>query len=238
MALITPFDPWQNNLCTCPKKYSLSPYTGCAHGCLYCYAASYIRQFNQPRAKKDFLTRLEKEVIKLPEGSTIAMANSSDCYQPIEAELKLTRQSLKIIAEHNLKINLVTKSDLITRDLDILKTLPAWACITITTIDEKLSQKLEPYAPPPTKRLKAVEKLSPHIFTAVRIDPLIYELNIDNIEKLIHAAKNSGAKQIITSTYKIKPDNFKKMCAQFPEHKNTWQELYLKQGEKKTAIFI
>ncbi len=65
MPLITPFDPWQNKLCRCPQKLSLSPYTGCAHGCLYCYAAGYIRGFSDPRPKVDFLARLKKELVKI-----------------------------------------------------------------------------------------------------------------------------------------------------------------------------
>jgi DNA repair photolyase len=93
MPLITPFDPWKNKYCTCPDKLSLSPYTGCAHNCLYCYAASYIRDFSNPRPKKDFIKRLENEIKKIPEGSIIAVANSSDPYQPMEDKLQLTRRN-------------------------------------------------------------------------------------------------------------------------------------------------
>ncbi len=234
MSLITGFDPWKGNLCTCPTKYSLSAYTGCSYGCLYCYASSYIRRFSQPRKKKDFLKRLEKEIKKVPKGSLIAMANSSDPYLPLEQELKLTRAALKIIEEYDLSLNIVTKSSLILRDLDILKDFKKiLVSISLTTLDKELAKKLEPYPCNPQERLKAIKELSSYLPVAVRFDPLIYPLNTEEIEETIREIKISGAKQIITSTYKVKSDNFKRMTANFPEYKELWQKLYLKQGEKK-----
>ena len=233
MGLITPFDPWKGNLCTCPAKYSLSAYTGCGHGCLYFYASSYIREFSQPRGKKDFLKRLEKEIKKAPKGSLIAMANSSDPYLPLEQELKLTRGALQIIKEYDLSINIVTKSSLILRDLDILKSLrKIVVSISLTTLDKDLSRKLEPYSHSPQERLKTVKELSLYLPVAVRFDPLIYPLNTEEIKDSIKEIKISGAKQIITSTYKVKPDNFKRMTSNFPEYKELWQKLYSKKGKK------
>lgn len=233
MSLITPFDPWKGNLCTCPAKYSLSAYTGCTHGCLYCYASSYIRGFSQPREKKDFLKRLEKEIKKIPKGSLIAMANSSDPYLPLEQELKLTRAALKIMKEYDLSLNIVTKSSLVLRDLDILKSFKKIVVsISFTTLNKELAKKLEPYSCPPQERLRTIKELSLCLPVAVRLDPLIYSLNTEEIERIIREIKISGAKQVITSTYKVKPDNFKRMTAAFPEYKDLWQKLYLKQGEK------
>jgi len=234
MSLITQFDPWKSSLCTCPDKYSLSAYTGCSHGCLYCYACSYIRNFHQPREKKDFLERLEKEIKKIPKNSLISMANSSDPYLPLEEKLNLTQSALEIIGQYDLSLNIVTKSPLILKDLSILKKLnKIVVSISLTTLNKELAKKLEPNVPSPEKRLKAIKKLSLHMPVAVRLDPLIYPLNTKDIEKTIEKIKNSGAKQIITSTYKIKPDNFKKMINTFGEYKELWQELYFKQGERK-----
>ena len=233
MSLITPFDPWKGNLCTCPTKYSLSAYTGCTHGCLYCYASSYIRRFSQPREKKDFLKRLEKEIKKVPKGSLIAMANSSDPYLSLEQELKLTRASLKIMKEYDLSLNIVTKSSLLLRDLDILKSFKKIVVsISLTTLNKELARKLEPYSPSPQERLRTVKELSSYLPVAVRFDPLIYPLNTEEIEGTIREIKISGARQVITSTYQMKPDNFKRMVAAFPGYKELWQKLYLKQGEK------
>ncbi len=234
MSLLTPFDPWKSRLCSCPEKYSLSAYTGCGHGCLYCYASSYIRGFSQPRPKKDFLKRLEREIKRIPQGATIALANSSDPYQPLEEKLKLTHEALEIMKNYDLKINLVTKSALILRDLDILKKMRAvLVSISLSTLDEKLAKKLEPKASHPKERLKAVKLLSDYLPVVVRLDPLIYPLTTNNFKDTIKRIKTCGAKQIITSTYKIKPDSFKRMALAFPEYQKLWQELYLKKGERK-----
>ena len=234
MSLITAFDPWKSNLCTCPPKYSLSAYTGCGHGCLYCYASSYIRDFSRPREKKDFLKRLDKEIKKLSKGAFLAIANSSDPYLPLEKKLKLTREALKIIGNYELKINIITKSPLILRDIALLKELKSVVIsISLTTLDEPLTKKLEPGAPSSKERLKTIKELSSCLPIVVRLDPLIYPLNTDKVKNLVKKLREAGAKQIITSTYKIKPDNFKKMTAVFPQYKELWSKLYLKQGEKK-----
>ena len=234
MTLITPFDPWKNKLCTCPDKYSLSAYTGCGHGCLYCYASSYIPGFFNPRAKKNFASRLKKEINKLPSESYIAMANSSDPYTPEENKLRLTRSAIEIIKNYKIKLMLVTKSTLILRDIDILKEMKYLVVsISITTLDNNLSRKLEPNAPPGTMRLKAIEKLSKITSVVCRLDPLIYPLNTKDIKRTIKKLRNAGAKQIITSTYKAKPDNLKRMANLFSEQKKIWHNLYIEKGEKK-----
>jgi len=232
MNLITAFDPWQGKLCSCPKKYSLSAYTGCGHRCLYCYASFYIKDFFRPRPKEDYLGRLEKEIKKIPDYSIITMANSSDPYQPIEKTQKLTRETLKILKKINCKINIVTKSHLILRDLSLLKDLNVIVCVSLATLDKKLAKKLEPNVSSPRQRLSAVEKLSKYLPVAVRLDPLIHPLTTKKINQTIQTIKQSGSKQIITSTYKLKPDNFKRMLKAFPQYKDLWQKLYLKDGEK------
>ncbi len=233
MALITAFDPWKSGLCTCPAKYSLSAYTGCSHGCLYCYASSYIRNFSSVRPKKDFIKRLEKEIKKIPHNSIITIANSSDPYLPLEKELELTRTMLNILKDHPVKLLIVTRSDLILRDIDILKKLKVAISFTMTTLDKNLSKKLEPNAPLPEKRLKAINELSKYLPVMVRFDPLIYPINTDEIEDMVKAVKANGARQIITSTYKAKPDNFKRMIGSFKEHRSLWEKLYKSQGEKR-----
>jgi len=234
MAVITPFDPWKNELCSCPDKYSLSAYTGCGHGCLYCYASSYIRSFFKPRPKKDFINRLRKEIRKFHPGEHIAMANSSDPYLPLEKQLRLTRSALEIIENCNLKLTMVTKSSLILRDIDILEKLKnIVVSFTITTLDKDLSTRLEPYASTPQERLKTMRILAKKIPVVCRLDPLIYPLNIKNIRKIVKVLKEAGVRQVITSTYKVKPDNLKRMVTVFSEYGQLWQKLYLGEGERK-----
>ncbi|MCF7874330.1 MAG: DUF1848 family protein [Candidatus Omnitrophica bacterium] len=238
MTLIKPFDPWQNSLCSCPPKYSLSAYTGCAHGCIYCYASSYIPKFYQPRPKKDFIKRLRKDAPKIPPGSTIAISNSSDPYQPLEEELKLTHQLLNVLKAYDLKINLITKSNLILKDLNLLKKIKKiLITVSLTSLDDSLSKKLEPNCPPTSKRLEAIKKISESMPVAIRYDPLIYPLNTKNIGKMIQEIKKAGARQIITSTYKAKTDNFKRMKQIFPEFDSLWEKLYKKEGSKISNYF-
>jgi len=229
VKLITPFDPWKNSLCSCAAKYSLSAYTGCSHGCIYCYASGYVRNFWQPREKKYFLARLQKDLPALDKNSTIAMANSSDPYQPMEKKLRLTRQALRLLAERGARILLVTKSDLIARDLDIFRGYKKIvAALTIATMDKNLAAKLEPGAPEPDKRLKALEKLAKHIPVICRVDPLFYGINTGGIPELLTRLKNCGCRQITVSTYKSRPDNFSRVTKVFPQLK----KIYLEQGEK------
>ncbi len=234
MNIFTPFDPWQSKLCTCPPKYSLSPYTGCGHNCLYCYASSYILNFFNSRPKKNFIIRLKQEIKQLPQNSYITIASSSDPYLPLEKNLRLTRHTLKILKDYNVKIMLVTKSDFIISDIDILKEIKnVIISFTITTLNKTLAKKLEPKAPSPKRRLKAIEKLAKKFTVVCRFDPLIYPLNTQNIKDIIRELRNNGIRQIITSTYKAKPDNLKRMMSAFSKHKSLWQNLYLKKGEKK-----
>src|SRR4030042_5299444 len=145
MALITAFDPWKSPLCSCRKKFSLSPYAGCNHGCRYCYASTYIRSFNKPRPKNDFIKTLKREIKKIPAGSAITIANSSDPYCALELKHELTRMAISVLSGHGIRLFLVTKSALILRDLDVLKDTPqVVVCISITILDERLARKLEP----------------------------------------------------------------------------------------------
>ncbi|MFH1767764.1 MAG: radical SAM protein [Candidatus Omnitrophota bacterium] len=231
MSLIVPFDPWKNNLCSCPAKYSLSAYTGCDHFCLYCYASSYIKNFHSPRPKKEFLRRLEKDIKKIPPNSSITIANSSDPYLPLEKELKLTRAALKIIRSQKIQLMIVTKSSLVLRDIDILCDIKlAVISLSFTTLDTALAKRLEPFASTPMDKLKTIEKLSKKLPVICRLDPLIYPLNTDKIRKIVKEFKKRGVKQIITSTYKAKPDNLKRMFAGFPEYKRIWYKLYIEKG--------
>ncbi len=233
MSLITSFDPWRGKLCTCPEKYSLSAYTGCGHGCLYCYASSYIIRFSSPRPKKDFLARLGKELPKIPKNSIITISNSSDPYLPLEKKHKLTRNALKILKDYDLKLLFVTRSALILRDIDLIKECKnVVISFTLTTLKEALAKKLEPAASSPKERVAAMKELSKYIPVVCRFDPLIYPLNTQEVKEVITAIKDTSAKQVITSTYKAKPDNFKRMIKTFTEHKELWEDLYLKQGEK------
>ena len=162
------------------------------------------------------------------------MANSSDPYQDLEKKFHLSRKALEILKDFDIRVNIVTKSPLITRDIDILsKFKNITISFTLTSLDAGFAKKIEPFFNyTPEEKLKAISALSKGIPVAVRFDPLIYPLNTENIKEMIRAIKKSGAKQIITSTYKTKPDNLRRMSQTFPEYAKIWKTLYLEKGEK------
>ncbi|MEM1635011.1 MAG: radical SAM protein [Thermosphaera sp.] len=225
------FDPWRSSLCTCPLKYTLHPYTGCSHYCLYCYASSYIgRKMSTP--KRDFINHLIKDLSKIEPKHIIELSTSSDPYPPIEEWIQLTRKTLEILSQRELKILITTKSTLVTRDIDLLIKSRIAVMITITTLENTLSKKLEPGAPSPSERLKAVRILSENeIPVGVRIDPIIPGINEDPfyIKELVDAVVDAGAIHIVTSTFKARMDSLKRLTEVFGD--NHLVELYKSRGE-------
>jgi DNA repair photolyase len=230
--ILREFDPWNNSLCICPKKLSLNPYTGCSHGCLYCYASSYIPRFAECRPKPRLLAALRSEVLHKKPGLLVSMSNSSDPYPPIEGDLQLTRGCIRIIKDANLRLQIVTKSDIVCRDFDLLKDMACAVSITITTLCDELSSLLEPRAPLPRRRLEAIKLLqSKGVPISARLDPIIPGINDSEIEDLVHAVCEAGALHITASTYKARPDSLKRLKAVFPmESKGL--EILLKDGSQ------
>ena len=207
--LITPFDPWKGKLCTCPKKYSFSPYTGCSHACIYCYITSYIPNAFKARVKKDLFKRLRKEIHKVD--SFISMANSSDAYTPEEKNLRVTRKCLEFFKEKGIPVLIITKSDLVARDADILEKMKASVSITITTLDAKKAKLIEPNAPPPEKRIKALEELyEKNIPCSIRLDPIIPRINDEEPEEIIDTVA-PYVKHVVASTIKPRNDSMKRL---------------------------
>ena len=231
MTLISKFDPWRSALCTCPPKLTFNPYTGCDHGCTYCYASSYIPRFSQCRPKKNLIRRLKNEAAKLS-GEIISISNSSDPYPRLDAEMALMRGCLEIFSEDNCKVQIITKSSLVVRDIDLLAKIPSMVSLTITSDDDETSRVLEPCAPPVSERLKTVEKLvQKGLPTAVRIDPIIPFVN-DRFEKLVETLAALGVKHITSSTYKVKQDGWRRFNAALPEVAAKLRPLYFERGER------
>ncbi len=231
--VIRPFDPWRSSLCTCPPKYTLNPYTGCSHMCLYCYATAYIgRRLSTP--KRDLLTNVRKDLRAIDRMRPINMSTSSDPYPPEEQELKLTREVLRMLVSQGCKILITTKSDIVIRDLDIISRGNVAVMITITTLDDNLAKVIEPNAPPPSRRIDAVQKLaSEGIPVGVRVDPIIPHINDDEhmLKQLVSEIVSAGARHIVTSSYKARPDNFRRLVTAFPELEQKLRRLYYEEGE-------
>jgi len=231
VALISKFDPWRSTHCTCPPKLTFNPYTGCDHACVYCYASSYVPRFFSCRPKKDLIPRLRKEAAKL-KGEILSISNSSDPYPNLEAELGLMRKCLEILAQSDCKIQIITKSNLVARDADLLKKTSSMVSLTITTDNDDVAKIIEPHAPSSSQRLKTVESLIAHgIPTSVRIDPIIPFIN-DNPEQLIKTLAHIGVKHVTGSTYKVKLDNWRRFSTAIPKIAQELKPLYFQKGEK------
>jgi len=233
MDVIRDFDPWGDKLCTCPKKYSFSPYTGCDHRCLYCYITSYIPRAFECRPKNDLIERAKRDLRHIDRHRAISMSNSSDPYPTIESKLGLTRSCLELLAREGCRVLVITKSDLVARDADLLIQMPAAVSVTITTLDEKLSRRLEPNAPSPRRRLNAIKKLvGSGVPVAVRLDPIIPFLNDEGVEDIIGAAASRGVKHITSSTFKPRFDSWRRIQGAFPDAAARLAPLYFDQGER------
>lgn len=174
---------------------------------------------------------LKKEAAKL-KGETISISNSSDPYPRVEATEGLTRRCLEILIENNCKIQITTKSHIVTRDDDLLTKVPSTVALTITTHDDELAKILEPFAPSPSQRIRAAQDLiKAGIPVSVRIDPIIPFVN-DQPQRLIKILSDIGVKHITCSTYKAKADNWMRLKIALPHMAKRLKLLYFVQGEK------
>ncbi len=142
--------------------YSLNPYGGCTHGCIYCYAPEVTHSewdtWRVVRVKSNIVERLGKELTFVK--GTIGIGTVTDPYQPAERRFELTRRCLQRISKVGCPIHMHTKSDLILRDIDILSQMEGLVAMTITTIDDRYSKMTEPGAPLPSVRLDALRRLT------------------------------------------------------------------------------
>ena len=184
--------------------HTINLYRGCCHGCIYCDSRSacyHIPGFDQVRAKADALSILNHELRRKIRPGLAGMGSMSDPYNPFEEELQLTRHALELLDAYQFGAVIATKSDLIVRDIDVLRFIrghsPAVCCVTITTLDEGLAARIEPRAPAPRRRLAAVEALSAAgIFAGILLMPVLpfLEDGEENIGSIVEAAAKAGAK--------------------------------------------
>lgn len=192
-----------------PFDRSLNPYRGCEHGCVYCFARpthAYLGLSpgldfeTKLTAKPNAPALLAKELAKPGyRVAPLAMGTNTDPYQPIERDYRIMRGVLEVLQAARHPLTLVTKSALITRDVDILgdmaQSLLAGVGISVTTLDHRLARRLEPRASTPILRLRAIETLArAGVPTGVMVAPLIPALNDHEIEQILTAARDAGAR--------------------------------------------
>jgi DNA repair photolyase len=189
---------------------SINPYRGCEHGCVYCFArpthsfmglSPGLDFESKLFAKPDAARLLEKELSKDGyQPRTIAIGTNTDPYQPIEKQYRIMREILEVLEARGHPVGIVTKSALVTRDIDILSRMAerglAKVALSVTTLDRMLARTMEPRASTPTKRLEAIRQLSDAgIPASVMVAPIIPGLTDPEMERILDSARAAGARE-------------------------------------------
>lgn len=187
-------------------EYNINIYRGCSHGCIYCDSRSACYgddRFDTVKVKENALEIISSDLKRKIKTGVVATGAMSDPYNPLEKELLLTRHALELLSAYSFGAGVFTKSDLITRDIDVLTEIkanaPVICMLTVTTCDDGLAKKLEPNAPESVRRFAAVKALSAAgIFTGILLMPVLpfLEDTPENITGIVNRAADSGARFI------------------------------------------
>jgi len=189
--------------------YALNPYRGCEHNCVYCYAPAVLKEKRRwgsfVDVKRNLPNILAKELKKKEKGR-IGIGTVTDAYQPAEKKYGITRRCLEILLKHDFPVCIQTKSSLILRDVDILKKFSEKEIgFTITTIDDEIRKKYEPYSSSVEERLNALRILGENnIHTWVFIGPVMPYITEKNIDKLIENIAKAGVKNVLVDRLNLK----------------------------------
>jgi DNA repair photolyase len=220
-------------------EFSINPYRGCEHGCIYCYARPTHEYFGLS-AGLDFETKifaklhaaelLRHELLRPSwKGDLIAISGVTDCYQPVERKLKITRSCLEVLLEFQNPTALITKNHLITRDVDLLSEMSKYdgvgVSVSITSLRNEIQHVMEPRTSVPAKRLHAVEVLAKAgVPVNVMVAPVVPGLTDHEIPAIIKAAYEAGARSAGYITLRLPwavKDLFERWLGQhFPERKD------------------
>jgi DNA repair photolyase len=219
-------------------RASINPYRGCEHGCIYCYARPFHEylgfsaglDFESKIMVKTDAPKLLREELSSPKWrpQVIAMSGVTDCYQPVERKLKITRGCLEVLAEFRNPVAIITKNFLVTRDIDLLSELAKWnaaaVCVSVTTLDPDLRKIMEPRTSPPQARLTAIRELSrAGIPVTVLVAPIIPGLTDHEIPAILNAAAEAGATSagytVLRLPFAVAPLFEKWLETNFPDRK-------------------
>ena len=190
-------------------EFSINPYRGCEHGCIYCYARPTHEYFGLSAGldfetkifvKTDAAALLRKELAAPKwQGDLIAISGVTDCYQPIERKMKVTRSCLEVLLEYRNPTALITKNHLITRDVDLLSEMAQYdgvgVSVSITSLRNEIQSVMEPRTSVPAKRLAAVEALAKAgVPVNVMVAPVVPGLTDHEIPAILKAAHDAGAR--------------------------------------------
>jgi DNA repair photolyase len=193
--------------------YSLNPYTGCSHGCIYCYAPATLR-YGGPEPWGTFVTAktnipavLERELRRMPRG-VVGISTVTDPYQPVEGRLKLTRSCLEVLLAKQFPVCIQTKSALVLRDIDLIRDFgDREVGLTVTTLDDEASAVIEPGASLPEERLDALKRLADAgIPTWAFVGPLVPGyMDADRLADVLARVKETGARKVLVDKLRLKP---------------------------------
>jgi len=219
-----------------PFRWSVNPYRGCFHACAYCYARSSHEYWgfgagtdfeSKLIVKPDAADLLRKAFLKPSwKGEFILFSGNTDCYQPLEATYGLTRACLEVCAEFRNPVGIITKSALVTKDIDLVARLHEQASIrvffSIPFSDAETARKVEPHVPSPDRRFAAMKMLADAgIPTGISIAPVIPGLNEDDIPELLMRARTAGAVEavyvLLRLSGNVQPVFLERMAAAFPD---------------------
>lgn len=200
-------------------RFTVNCYRGCVHGCTYCFARRY-HEFLGYGAGTDFETKivvkpnspqiLRQELKKTRERMPhLDFSFATDPYLPLEAEYKLTRQCLEVCVDYRVPVGVITKSPLVTRDIDILKKLPnVWVYFSLPFLTKEKSNPFEPYTPVPDARFRAMKMIADAgIQVGIACAPIIPGYNESDIPGLLERAKESGASRAFMSMLHLDSDS-------------------------------
>jgi DNA repair photolyase len=212
--------------------YSLNPYKGCQHNCCYCYVPNVLRierkdwgSFVDVKTNIPFVLANE---LKKKKPGMVGISTVTDPYQPIEEKYKLTRYCLEQLLIYDFPVNIQTKSDLVTRDLDlILKFKNIEVMFSIGTINDSERKILEPFSSPIQKRLDAMKKISDTgIKTSVFFGPIYPTIKKQDLPDIISTFLEFGAKEIMVDKFNLKPGILQALEEKMPENINEIKNTY------------
>lgn len=230
-----------------PFSWSINPYRGCRHACVYCYARpthKYLGLSGADEFQEVILAKVNAPEVVRSElqrrswsGDNVVIGTATDPYQQAESSYRITRRILGAFRDAANPVSITTKSPMILRDLDILNSLRRQAdvtvCMTVTTMDEVLWRKIEPTTAKPRRRLEAIRTLTQHgIHAGVLLSPVLPGLTDDmgHLEEVVAAAADHGARFVASNVLRLGPGISEYYLPfierEFPNLKNPYRDLY------------
>lgn len=234
-TILNPMKVYNSNVY---RQYNMNIFRGCQHGCIYCDSRSEcygIDDFENVQVKINALTLIKKELSKKRKKGVICCGSMSDPYIPMEMNLGMFRSILEVISAKGYGIHIITKSDKIVRDIDIFRKMKfVYVLVTLTTVFDELAKMVEPNAPLPSERLKAIKALSENgINVGVTLMPVLpfIQDSEENIRNIVNASYSMGARDIcpafgVTLRDRQKAYFYSKLEKMFPGLKEKYISTY------------